>query len=471
MDEPWGYARVPSHESDEMTASIRRVVRLTVLLPDTQVDVAVADDAVAAEVVRTARSAAGPRSHTPGDLDGWTLVHPTLGALPPNVRLEEVWERTGGLPDGSVLSLVPRGSAETAPPVDDVAEHVARLRTGTGRPSSPLLPGLLALGTPVVAAAVLASHGAPVRQTALAALLVAFATLLLIPRTPGTAGPGDADGLDGGVVVGVAGVLVMAGAAALAVLPAGLPVILTAAGAAAALGALRLAASDPRLRVVLLVAVATAGLAGLVGLARHVAGGPRGLAVGVLAATVLAAGATHVSLATSGLGRLDDRVARGESVGEATVDAALARASADLAAMLWVVAAATPLLAVPLAASGWWGGVSAIVFALVVVTQARSVVRPVHVVPLVLGGGLALVGVVTWGLGESIPAAVPALAVAVSVLVAALGAAIARGLHPVTASRMRQGADLLCRVGTLLPPLFVAGVFDLYRVVWSLPGV
>lgn len=441
-----------------MTASIRRVVRLTVLLPDAQVDVAVADDAVAADVVRTARAAVGAPP-TAGDLDGWSVVHPTLGALPAQMRLGEALVGEDALVDGCVLTLVPRGSAETAPPVDDVAEHVARGGVGAEASWAPFLPGLLALGTPVTAVAVLAAHGHPVRETSFAALLVALATLLLVRRAPGV-------GLVGGV-----GVAVMAGAAALAALPADPPVLLAAGAAAAATGAALLAATEPRMRVLGLGAVAALTLSGLVGLADRLFGGPRALALGAVAVVALAACATWLSLTTSGLGRLDDRVARGEAVGEATVDAALERASADLGALLWVVAAATPLLAVPLAETGRWGRATALVLALVVATQARAVVRAVHVLPLVLGGGLAAVGVAMGALGEAVPAAVPAFAAALAVLVGAAGAALGRGLHPVTASRARQGADLACKAGTLAMPLLVAGVFDLYRVAWSLPGL
>ncbi|GAB47800.1 hypothetical protein [Mobilicoccus pelagius] len=437
-----------------MTASIRRVVRLTVLLPDDRVDVAVADDAVGAEVVRVARAA----SRTPvggGDVDGWVLLHPTAGPIPLDATLQESLGRGRGPADGEVLTLAPRGAADTAPPVDDVAEHSAALLTPRGEPLGPRLAATIAVLVPVVAGGVAWANGRDVRAVAVAGLLIALATALWGRLRPET----------GVVAVPVVGVMGAAGA--LAASGTGPTWALVAACGALVLCGVLLLPTEPRLRPWLLAATATGALAGTAALGDAVLPRPGGLAPAALAAALLVTTATRISLTTSGLGRLDDRVARGEYVGEAGVTAAVARASDDLAALLWPASTAAVLLAAPLAATGRWGLCTALALALVVGTGARSMMRPRHVTPLVLGGGLAAVAVAMWGMGEASPRAIPAAVTALAVLVGIGGAGAGAGLHPVTVSRLRQAADVVGKAAVLAVPLLVLGVYDLYRVVWS----
>lgn len=448
-----------------MTASIRRVVRFTVLLPDGQVDVAVADDAVGAEVVRVARAARGPASPSgregwdglrDGDVHGWLLVHPTRGPLPLETPLREV-SPDGGPGDGAVLSLVPRGPSETAPPVDDVAEHVVAT---THRPTGgvrPTLTGLLSLAVPGVAVAVQWASGRDVRDAALATLLVALGLVLVARRR--------ADGL----VLGTSAVVVMALAAAVTASPNDPVVVLCAGAIATAVGAALLAALDDRMRSCLVAATATSALSGLVAAVGLLGPGAEAAAVGACGTLLLVGSATRLSLTSSGLARVDDRVARGEHVIPATVDAALDRASHDLTALTWVAGLATVALAMPLTSAGWWGSGVALVLALVVATHARSLRRARHVMPLLLGGAVCAVSVVMWAAAQRAPGTVVALGVALAALVAVAGSGPGT-VHPVTASRLRRTADLACRVGTLVMPLLVVGVFDLYRVVWAWSG-
>lgn len=440
-----------------MISPVRRVVRLTVLTPDDAVDLAVASDAAVAEIVRVTRQSVARHSVASfdGDDAGWLLTHPAAGPLDLDRRVDDV----AGVVDGSVLHLRPREESGPTLPVDDVAERTRAAAPAT-RDHGSVVAVLLAILVSPVAVAVVLVQGGAVLVPAASTPFVVLACLLTVRTRPALLR-----------VAAVPGLLAAVWSVALAVVAAGgtsSQALLVATACGLVVTGLLLSSSLPWPRPVAAALTCASGI-----LAIRVGGAAVGLdetradalaAVGVVV-TVLAA--PRMALLVSGLGLLDDRVARGEEVREATVFAAVARASDDLTALLLVGAAGTVGTAFTLADGGPGAAGLATAVASVVAARARSMLRARHVVPLAVGGVIALVVVVVTGVTHAEARAVPALVVGLTVLLGAAGSTIA-GLHPVTASRLRRLADLGERAALLAVPLLLAGVFDLYRAVWEM---
>lgn len=423
----------------------RGFVRITVVRPHDEIDVTAPHDADPSEIVRVCLSDGWAST---GEADsGWVLEHPlagVLGALDGGVDLQE----------GDVVYLRPRTTIDLAPAVDDVAEVTRGL---VGRPSAAIETALVTFGVLVAptAAVVLALLGGDITFLVGLAVLVPLVWLVLDREGP-------AADVASAASVGAGGV----GAAALA-LPHGV-------GAAAAAGLLTafvcalgvgFVVGDVR-RCRGLWAIAAAGLvaAGTVGAERVI--GEQSAAVTLLAGLGLAWAATSISMTTSGLAALDARVAAGDAVPEGDVARAVERASTDLHGL--AVVSALAVLVGAGSAAGLGGAASGLVVAVGVALacRARLLVRPRHAVPLAAGGGLAVATAVIVPLAAHDVRAVPALVVGAVVLAAAWASA-ARAAGAVSVSRARRVIDRVDRIALLSVPLWVAGVFGLYGVVWD----
>ncbi|MDO5627633.1 MAG: hypothetical protein Q4G43_04855 [Mobilicoccus sp.] len=425
--------------------SLRRFVRITVIRPHDELDLTVAHDADPSEVLRLCVT---------GDLDpavadgGWVLAHPVLGDL------TDTSEAMSVLQDGDVIHLRARAEHDVRAPVDDVAEHTRHL---VGQPGDVVGTALVAVGVLLAPAAAVVTHLLEKDAGVLIGLgvLVPLAWLLRDRAT----GP-----VAGSAFVALAGI---AAGTATWRLRSDVPLALLVAtlGAFAAAGIAWFLTEAGRWRQVM----TACGGAGLLLAATAVAWaviGTRATVVPAVGAVLLSWWASRIVLATSGLGAVDAAVAAGEFVPGDVADALVGRASAELTALCWVSALAV------LAGAAWAGTLGTAGLGLgaatgiVVAARARLLVRPRHGVPLVVGGALAV------AVGAMVPIAsydaraVPVLVVAVAVLVVAVSGA-RRQPGSVGVSRARRVVDRLDRVAVLTVPLWVAGVFDLYRFVWG----
>lgn len=419
---------------------------------------ALATDAVGADVIRLLMTGRSAGSDDAAPWTGWELVHPTRGCLPLDRPLGDLG---ADLTEGGVLYVRARDDGATGAPVDDVAEH-ARTLSGEAR------PGLVALGCIVVAALVApaaAVSALMIGHTATATAVTGLLLALVLPAVmrdrldaPGPAGAASV------VAAGVCASTLAAGAgwSSSAQIAAG------AAGVCAAAVATWLCLAGRWWRP---LAVATAALLAVAG-AQAVSvllgvQAPRGPVVGAVGVLLLLAAAPPLSLFTSGLGRLDDQVAAGERVTAAEATAAVERASDDLAALVIVAGVGCVPIAGALAVLGAVGAALAVTLGVVVATRARAMVRAVHVLPLAVGGGSAIVTAVLTLTSMDHPRLVPVV-VAAAVVLLGCGATVAsNGVTPVTTGRLRGLVDLLGRLGVLAVPLLIAGIFDLYRLVWA----
>ncbi|GMA39343.1 hypothetical protein GCM10025883_13880 [Mobilicoccus caccae] len=399
-------------KATHMSDAIRRCVRLTVLSPTGHTDLAVADDVVGAEVVRLVVAGHDRDASS----TGWELLHPTRGVLP----LERTLGHERPLTDGDVLLLRPRTAVEASPPVDDVAEH-ARAAGGPAR------PGLGGVITTVLAVLIAPSATVVVRTGREEELILAVTAMVI-----GLAAPFLTRGRTVAAMAGAAAlpaVAVSAWSAAQAIGAGVGTAALAAIGGALAVAVVALATVPGRWWRPAVVALgslfAVSGVHAAATLTVH--DEPRAAALAATAAVCVLAAGPRISLATSGLGRLDDRVAAGEQVREDRVREAVDRASDDLAAITLVVGVAVVALAGPLATAGAFGGLLALTIAALTGARARAMVRPIHVVPLVLGAGLAAAHVLVVSVAGEDTRAVPVLVVALTVLVVLLATATERG--------------------------------------------
>lgn len=454
-------ASLPLTKAAPMPASLRRAVRLTVLTPSTQVDLEVTDDAPPAEIVRLVMQ--DPRAHVgdsgAGAVLGWDLIHPRLGALPADIPIGEVGghiDHGGALVDGDTLVLREREPASAGAPVDDVAEQT-RVVGGEAERLARLVAAVFAVLLGPTAALVLALSGRDPIVTATSGLVAALGVPFVLRGQPRAAGAAAVAAVP---AAALASALLMPGHGSLVV--AGLA--LGGASAAAVVGLLT--ATGRWWRPLALALGCIGSLVAVQAVGRHMVGW-HASALTVVAVAVLLAASTGLSLRTSGLAVLDDRVTVGEDVSEAEVTAAVQRASDDLAAVLFVIGGAVVVLAGPLGGRPGAASALALAVALLVSARARLMLRACHVVPLVVGGGLATARLLVMAIAGENERAVPLL-VGALVVVAVLGATSAPGaVSSVAAGRMRRATEIGEKVLVMTVPLLLTGVFDLYRIVWD----
>ncbi|WP_433800090.1 EsaB/YukD family protein [Actinomycetospora sp. CA-084318] len=208
--------------------------------PEGAVDAALPADATVAEVVDELAARLLPGAPLVRGADGrpWYLHRTGAGPMPPGISLE-----AAGVRDGDVLHLGPWPMPRPAQPVDDglvaLAEGAGRLPRWTVRRVGVLVTALLVAVAAVGASLSLAVPGGPLVPLALAGMLLGLAALQRRTRatTPLDGPPPGADlptlgaalaSLTAWTAAGVAGGLVARG---------GLPLVLTLAGSALAVGA------------------------------------------------------------------------------------------------------------------------------------------------------------------------------------------------------------------------------------------
>lgn len=435
-----------------MPSTLRRTARITVRTPVGPVDLTVTDDAPAADVLRVL----GPSLRSvPAGEGGWELVDARGGALPPAALM-----RSCGLRDGDVLLLRPREHPVVEAPVDDLAATV-RDQVGmppeTGVATGFLIAGLL---LPAVAALMLLLCDVSTTAVAIGALVTgALVPSALGGRTPVTGPVGSVSAAVGATLLALPSVASPAPAMWLGSVAALL------AGGVSSRRAAGWVASTPIAWATAAVVLAPACVAGVLGAEIT---DPRALAPTMVAVLIVLDRAGAVASRTSGLGRLDDLVVAGRAVSEGEVAAAVRRATHDLGAVVGVCAVAGVVVPCVLA----FGGTAACLFAVgsaaMLALQSRHLVRPWHVAPVLAAGVTGAVGALVAATLAVKEVGAPALVAAGVVLLTAAAGTLHAGIPEVTASRLRRSADLAHRIGVVVLPLMLAGVFDLYRVLWGM---